>query len=132
MSSKQKVNNRCLYKSGKNCCMKNNLTTQMENYYDESHKLYKRCCEDRCDGIVDPVNWIFNQDKMRVMWETYKQDVENKTEIIKNAMLNNSFSKYMDFMYDTYPTGFGNKLKECYDNKINFDGAKIFYNLKNK
>ena len=47
-------------------------------------------------------------------------------------MLNNSFSQYMSFMYNNYPSGFGDKLKENFDKKIISDGAEIFNDLINK
>jgi hypothetical protein len=142
MNSTQRVNEKCLCNSGKNykkCCMNKtpqdtrllHIKEQMEYYSKKSNELYKACYDEGCNGIIDPVTWIFNQDKMRHAWETYKMNTEKSPENLRNVMLNNSFSKYMSFMYDTYPPGFGNKLKKCYDKKINFDGAEWFYNLKN-
>ena len=108
------------------------IREQMEKYAIKSQELYKICCQEGCKGIINPTSWILNQDTMRKSWEEYKKDMESKPLFFSNLMLNNSFSKYMLFMYNTYPSGFGNKLKECYKNNQVIDGAYIFYNLKNK
>ena len=69
---------------------------------------------------------------MREGWEKYKLDMENEPELFKDLMLNNCLSEYMNFMYDTYPIGYGNKHIECIENNLGFDGAETFYNLKIK
>ncbi len=135
-SSKQKSNDKCLCGSGKKYkkCCKNELISirnKMEEYSNKADELYKICINDGCDNLCNPTIWIFNQDKLRDSWEKYIKSTENLPEFIKNSMLNNSYSNYMSFMYNTYPIGFGNKLKECYNNKIDCDGAEIFYKLKN-
>lgn len=144
MSLKKKENNRCFCGSGKkhkNCCkILNeektndkllNLMIQMNSYADTAQELYKKCIDEGCNDCIDPNNWILNQDNMRDCWENYKLKLEISPDFFRNVMLNNSFSNYMSFMYDTYPIGFGNILKEFYKNKIDCDGAMIFYNLKN-
>lgn len=110
---------------------KQNIITKMEDYHDKSKELYKVCCEEGCENVINPILWIFNQDKMRYMYELHKKNIETQKEPFKTIMLNNSLSKYMKFMYDTYPCGFGNEMKRCYDNNIEFDGANIFIKLMN-
>jgi hypothetical protein len=107
-----------------------NIITDMQNYAIRSEELYKICLNEGCEGIIDPTTWLFDQDSMRYTWEKYIEEFENKPDIIKDMMLNNSYSKYMLFMYDTYPPEFGNKLKECHQKKIDCNGAYIFWKLK--
>jgi hypothetical protein len=112
---------------------KQKLKIKMEIMNNVSKELYNKCLTDPgCENLVDPVNWIYNQDKMRTMWEMYKPTYKDQSNLFKMCIANNNFSKYMDFMYDTYPIGFGNKLKECYNKNIPFDGAQEFYSLSNK
>ena len=135
---KHKVNDPCSCGSGKKykkCCQielfsKQNLTNKLYEYQEKSKELYTICHDEGCDNLPDPTNWIFNQDKMREMWENYKARCDECDHImLKNMMLNNSFSKYMEFMYDTYPCGFGNEFKHCYDNEVEFDGTETFSKL---
>lgn len=107
-----------------------NIRNDMKEYSIKSEELYRVCCDEGYEGLFDPVIWIQNQDKMRKSWEEYKSNMEKKPSFFSKLMLNNSFSKYMSFMYDTYPSGFGNKLEECYNNNEVIDGAEIFYKLK--
>ena len=80
---------------------------------DESERLWIACKNDGCDDLPDPTNWLCNQSRMRSMWENYKIKNGNSSTnpFLANLMLNNSFSRYMDFMYTNYPAGFGNKLR---------------------
>ena len=95
---------------------------EMEKNGNEAHKLYKICCDEGCDGLFDPLIWILNQNKMRCGWENYKLKLENEPEFFKNMMLNNSLSQYMSFMYNTYPSGLGDKLKErCNTTEVPFE-----------
>lgn len=71
---------------------------------------------------------------MRNMWNIYKSAYTTNSEFdFEKNMLNNIFSEYMEYMYNTYPPIFCNKMKECNDKGLIFDGLKIFNNLlKNK
>jgi hypothetical protein len=131
MSSKQNRNDRCACNSGKKykiCCInKANIVSKMEEYSAQSRELYNICCDNGCENLVDPTNWILNQDKMRMAWEKFKGEI--KSDVFMN---NNCFTTYMDFMYNTYPPNFGNKIKECYANNVDFDGANVFVQLGGK
>ena len=111
---------------------KDDVIKKMEEYGKKSEDLYKICVEECCDDLPDPITWIHNQDKMRSSWEDYNKDMSSMPDLMRNMMLNNSFSTYMSFMYDTYPDGFGRELKYCYDNNIVCDGAEIFIKLTSK
>mgnify|MGYP001318068589 CR=1 FL=1 len=104
---------------------------KLEIMNDVSKKLHLECINDKCEAI-DPVNWIYNQDKMRDAWEKFKLDFNNKPEFIKNIMLQNSFGRYMGFMYDNYPPGYGNEFKNCINKNIPIDGLKIYNELINQ
>jgi hypothetical protein len=68
---------------------------------------------------------------MRKAWEQYINKNLDIPIFMKNLMLNNDFTNYMEFMYKYYPSGFGNKMKEAYLKKEKFDGAKIYNDLTN-
>ena len=104
------------------------LIQQMKKYGDKSEKLYQICLDDFCETVLDPTTWIYNQTGMRKSWENFKEEII-KTKNIGKLMLNCSFSKYMKFMYDTYPEGFGDAIKNCYENNLDMDGAEIFHKL---
>ena len=107
---------------------KMNLIQKLKKYGDESEKLYQ-ICVDECPDLLDPTIWIYNQTQMRQSWEIFKADMVMKDNIVSTLMLNCSFSKYMEFMYDTYPVGFGDEIKNCYENDLVCDGAEIFHKL---
>lgn len=109
------------------------IRLRLEKMDDISKKLYIKCMNTKCENLPDPVNWIYNQDIMRKAWEEYinkNSDVDIPI-FMKKLMLNNDFSNYMKFMYENYPSGFGNKIKQACDKKEKFDGAKIYYDLTN-
>lgn len=89
----------------------------MNQKADIANKLYKKALSESIENknLLDPVQWIFNQDKMRKAWEDYLLILNDKPSAFKNIMINNSFGSYMQFMYDTYPPNFGKQLKEQYN-----------------
>lgn len=106
----------------------------MEKISDESDILYANC-GDECD-VLSPTMWLFNQDQMRKMWEEFKIKTETLHEnpsmrIYSNTILNNSCAKYMEFMYQNYPPGFGREMEKSYSDGVTSDGAKTFLNLIN-
>ena len=111
---------------------KDDIIRKLEEYGKKSEELYQICVDECGDDLDAPISWIFNQDKMRSSWENYNEKMASMPELMRNIMLNNSFSTYMSFMYDTYPVGFGKEFKYCYDNDTVFDGAEIFIKLTNK
>ena len=69
--------------------------------YETALKLYKQYKEDGCMTIPDPVNWIFNKNKMILMWDNYKETFKQDC-VFNNLMLDNSLTKYMTFMIEHY------------------------------
>ena len=67
--------------------------------YETALELYKQCKEDGwiLNVIPDPVNWIFNKNKMILMWDNYKETFKQDC-----LMLDNSLTKYMTFMIEHY------------------------------
>ena len=79
--------------------------------YTKANELYEECLADACVYVIDPVKWLWHQTKMRKSWEDYKSVMNKNPEIIRHVMMNNSLSRYMDYMYDTYPEGIDIQLK---------------------
>lgn len=103
----------------------------MKNYEITARKLYEQCIAEDCKGLVDPIQWIMNQDQMRMMWEKFVSKFDHTSnKIITDVLLNNKFSDYMKFMYQTYPAGYGNKLLEGFRKGGWVDGAEIFFTLR--
>lgn len=107
------------------------IKEQMEKWGLHADQLHRQCIQDKCDDILEPHIWIYKQDSMRKSWESWRENMENKSPVVRQLLDNNSFTKYMDFMYDTYPAGFGNSLTESRENDDYCDGAEIFYNMTN-
>lgn len=92
--------------------------TKLEQMADKSEQLWAVCQKNYgCDGLPDPTNWLYNQDSMRTMWESIKESQHNNNAFMNIIMFNNSYSEYMDFMYNNYPVGFGNEMRKCYKEK---------------
>lgn len=95
---------------------------------DTAEGLYNDCV---CEDLPDPATWIYNQDKMRRMWSSFKEhNTKYKKKNIVNDILDNSYAKYMNFMYDTYPIGFGNEMQKCFREKKSMDCVETFQILK--
>ncbi len=92
--------------------------TKLEQMANKAEQLWAVCQNDRCDGLPDPTNWLYNQDNMRRIWETSKESQNN-----------NSYSQYMEFMYNNYPLGFGNEIRKCYKEAKICDGEYIYNKL---
>ena len=107
------------------------IKEDMDKWGHHSEQLHQEAIQDQCDGLLSPLRWIFNQDSMRKSWESWRNDMKTKPPIAQQLLGNNSFTKYMDFMYDTYPSGFGRALKYSHENEDYCDGAEIFYKLTN-
>jgi len=98
--------------------------------------LYMKAKRDGVDydtsmPLPEPTVWLYNQEKMRKMWEGFKSKLEGMPPLVGSMMINNSFGDYMKFMYDNYPEGFGKKIMEAYNKGVKFDGARVFKELKN-
>ena len=107
---------------------KTKIIKELVDKYDASEKLYNICVNDGCEDVTDPQNWLHNQDQMIDNWQKFKITCESQGPS-GDELLNNSFGKYMNHMCDTYPLGFGNRVLENYNNKVQSDGAEIYYEL---
>tara|TARA_Y100000389_G_scaffold83399_1_gene79948 strand:+ start:476 stop:1051 length:576 start_codon:yes stop_codon:yes gene_type:complete len=63
--------------------------------------------------LVNPINWLSSQDKMRKVWK--KMD-KNETD---------EFSEYMRFMYKNFPCGFGEEVKNGISSEIVYNKLKF-------
>lgn len=85
-----------------------------------------------------PTQWLSNQDSFRNMFENYMNDITNKfnnklkNNTMANIFVNNDFTKYMKFMYDSYPANFTNEIKKHMKEFRYSDGSEIYYKLIKK
>ena len=77
----------------------------------KSELLYKDCVAD--------------SSKMRIMWDHFKPS-DHLNHLLNT---NNSFSNYMNFMYDNYPSGFGNEIMKCYNENKIWYGSNLYDKL---
>lgn len=106
------------------------IKKKLELIHNISLKYYEEAKNDLYGNqeLVDPVLWLHNQDKMRKSWEEFKNKSKND-DLFCQILVNNKFSKYMDFMYDNYPENFSNTLKYNIKENGYSDGAEIYYDL---
>lgn len=83
--------------------------------------------ESDCPDLSDPLIWLLNQNEMRLSWQLYNEELNNTK--FKSKMLDTPFSKYMQFMYNTYPPGFGDILNKKYETTEKVDTAQIYHDL---
>ena len=107
------------------------MKNKLEELNDKSNDLYQKYIEDDDDDDTnpfkapDPVQWLFNQDNMRNMWKDWIKNLP-ENEILKNVLIDNSFHRYMNFMYENYPSGFGNCVKRGMNPHKSYD--RLFKN----
>lgn len=98
---------------------------QIQELYDEAERLYKVAYDEAENKklVLDPRNWLDNQNKMRESWELYKTNNHN--------VVCDSFSRYMNYMYDKYPPGFGATIIDYQTKGLPIDGTLIYNILSN-
>ena len=87
-----------------------------EEILNEANELYLKSKTIDCNSI-DPVTWIVNQNKLRNSWELFVEKSDN-LGIFKPVIMDNDFSKYMKFMYDSFPAGYCDIIKKAITNNI--------------
>ena len=108
---------------------------KMKTAANKAHTLYTAAkVENPGESVtlLDPETWILNQPLMRDLWEHYKAQIEVLSKEDKNKMEQEAYHLYVEFMYQTYPPGFGIELGKGYQGKKEFDSAELFYTLKKK
>ena len=95
------------------------IEKEMIEKKEKSNKLYEKVVE-KGEKAIDPVNWLYNQTILRYSWENFQWHFEK-----------NELTEYLEFMYNEYPAGFGDAMKQGYKDGM-FDGASTYYSLKNK
>jgi len=104
------------------------IKKRMEEIAHTAEGLYNSVTRD-CPGLPSPTKWILNQANMRASWERYYHITNRKREPFRSIILRNSYSKYMRFMYESYPPGFGDEIIQAYKEERPFDGAVVYYHL---
>ena len=69
----------------------------------KAFELYEKSKTIDCTSI-DPLTWLKNQDQLKKAWEMFTDKPINNG-IFKSVFMENDFSLYMKFMYDSFPTG---------------------------
>lgn len=101
----------------------NKALTHLDKLHEESIRLYQVCKEENVESLVSPSIWLLNQDTMREKWKEYGEMLEKLSEESRGVVVGCAMAKYMSFMCDSYPDGFGKRLfeycekKECISNK---------------
>ena len=92
----------------------------MEIYYnellDKANELYLKSKTIDCNSI-SPINWLYNQDKLRSAWEFFVEKSKNLGPF-ESIIMDNEFTQYMRFMYDSFPVGYGEIIKKEAKSKI--------------
>jgi hypothetical protein len=131
-NDKRRIHNRSItltsmYKDGDKL---EKIRSDLEQKYITSKELYEEAREelklDNKKFDIDPETWHHNQDKMRIGWEKHLSTIKNSP--LKEVLLNNSFSNYMNFMYNNYPPNFTKSIEESAKTGYS-DGAEIYYEL---
>jgi len=83
-------------------------STILKSYYIDALELYNECINNKYD-IPNPIEWLYNESFYRYNYNhlKYTTPKENYNECVFN---------YNEFMYKTYPLGFGNILKIHFNN----------------
>jgi len=95
---------------------------------DRAEQLYQGTKRD-CPGMPTPIQWILTQAFMRASWERFYATTNKKPDPLRSMLLGNPYSKYMRFMYESYPPGFGDEIRRCFAEGKPFDGAVVYYHL---
>ena len=75
----------------------------MESKLQTAWNLYNQAKRELFDDTFpDPVVWIYNKDNLIKSWLQYVDRANKCCNIVSQSMLNNSFSKYMQYMYDNF------------------------------
>jgi hypothetical protein len=77
---------------------------------DKANELYLKS-KSIDSSSIDPVNWLYNQDKLRIAWEFFAEKSKNLGPF-ESIIMDNEFSQYMKFMYNAFPAGYGEIIKK--------------------
>lgn len=110
----------------------NKIREDLQIKYNRSIELHKKLIDDIGEengkNILDPANWICNQNIMRSTWENMQSECEKNSSVDKIILNNNPFAEYMIFMYESYPANYCTKMME-YKNTGYCDSAEVYYEL---
>jgi hypothetical protein len=85
--------------------------------------LHNICGNLQIAELCDPPTWIMRQTELRAYWAELRPLL--RTPEYDNERTRH-FYNYMEFMYTSYPAGFGDKIKEFHAADVGFDGAAIY------
>ena len=91
------------------CFDRQSLESQLQEYHKNAQKLFAICASE-CDGVPYPKLWICYQNEMRELWDEWNEKLTSPLNTC------NACKEYMDYMYTTYPPGFGESLKNALRN----------------
>ena len=110
------------------CFDRQSIESKLQEYNNTANQLFEICVSECNDGLPDPKRWICYQNEMRELWDEWNTNNVNEETLFTC----NACKVYMDYMYKTYPPGFGENLKNAIRNSKEgeiIDGCKIFNQL---
>jgi hypothetical protein len=137
---KLKPNDRCGCNSGlkfKKCCKKIDLNNtklkEVESEYismiNTAGKLYNKCVEEKLK-LLNPTEYLDKQEINRDFFKKLQNKINNLSIEEIETIKNTSTYKYISFMYNNYPDGFGNYLFNAKLKKEKIDILETYYNFK--
>ena len=108
------------------------IKKKLKIIYALSQKYYKdtkdNVGENEEKYLCDPDSWIANQNIIRNAWERFTEE-SGKDVNVWNEMMCNSFCKYMQFMYESFPAGYKDGIEKLYEETGYVDASEVYYNL---
>ena len=80
---------------------KSYLRNKMHKEIDKNNHLYYSACTGKHPPQLELDEWLNNPDKMIRSWESFRKDMFNLSQPVRRITLDNSFSKWMECMYQT-------------------------------
>lgn len=109
-----------------------NIRKELKEKHQHATQLYDLAVKHMTPNTkFSPIEWLKNQSEMRKSWEKTLKGYQLIGDIgIK--MLDNPFSKYMNYMYNAYPPLYSERIEEEIKTKGYCDSAQIYYELISK
>ena len=104
---------------------------RLEDIFEKAHELHEQVIQEfsgesnQDNPPPEPFIWLKNEIVLRKAWKSFQKPLLDAPEHIVRMMMDNITSKYMAFMNDNFPVGFG----ESFDQE---NTTCLFYRLSKK